>query len=1263
MSGLRTLLQPICAAVFLIVILLHSWAVSAHAETTDPGQINFRQDIKDTQDEFIDPYTGVLRLKYIDYSLPGNSGLDLNIYRVYSSEYATDISEWPGSQHKGDWSRRWQQSPLGFGWAIHFGRMSPNGRVITVELQDGTKSRLIRQPDGVTWISAEFWKLTFVMSQGKAYYTLYLPDGRQIEFGKFDDDNLDLLHYRYATKISYNGSNDTYITINYEENSRRISSVVDSLGRVIYFNYSEFTNGLSRLTSLGFQHPNNHIVKYFYEGTAVAEINSTVTRVETGIGDPDSEQWTYEYKKYHDPEAYTVEKVHTPMGGSIQYIFDNYNKLCYGTGSTTQFSVKRKILYGNGFVSNAIWNYNYTVDVLGDTVNRYVNYSTVTDPDQRTTYYYFTDYQSELEDCFKCGLLQKKFIMEPDVTPFDPTDNPISYAEINTWEKLDNSLSFDGFYADCQCDNSTWSVPVLKKQVILHGQDVLEYVPHPGLIYHWTPKYDNASVFTTEYLQHDEYGNPTEIRETGSLYKNDSLQWSSSRYTTNSYWIEDNGPYYIVKNKPDIVAIQGESLDQQTSFGGSFTIDYDYGHNINDRGKVSRIDQYGIVAEYGYHSNGNLHYILDGDSNELNKYTYYSWDNGSVSKIETPEYEISRVINPDGTVHSETNGRGFTTSYSYYQSRRVKQISPPKGNPTTFTYFDADGFLAEKNESRGGFVFTTKYNGLGKEIETTDSMGITTNTSYYASGLLSSVSSNTGDTVYYDYFGRMSGRKHLGDTAVSVHYDYLNDAELLITDEEGFITTHLFKYFGDPSENYLTEVIREVTLEENELASNDDILYQYNVLGNLTHAYRGDSYTNDFHEQGSYTYYPTNTLQQQYHSETGATSYTRWNNGEVKTITDSLGRTRTHNYDRNNRLDEVLYNNVVVKDFKYDGEELWKAASSDADIIYGYDESSRLTSIDTCINFHPGGPTCKASSFAYDNNDNLRFLTYPSGMVVEYKYNALNQVTDVILHGKTGGLKEIRYFTTGSSIGLLKNYKRHNGKMVSFTYDSRRRQDKMNYPGLTLDYDFNVRNNLFRYTRTPWSQPSTFTATYTYDSLNRIRHYNGPWGSGEYIYYPFTDNRKSRSMGNGFQAASYTYSGNTLSQYKTYLNGAWHQKAIDFDSSGDMTVYGDLTFDYDPFHMATEVKKNSATIAEYGYDANDQRVFKKAGGFLDSNVLYYHDGKGRILSEFDDLDRLIYDYVYLGDTLVAKVGYGSGWHTPPNMVLPPIIFLLTNDEE
>lgn len=68
--------------VVLIALLLSSHAVFTHADDSevDPGQITFRTPISDTGFEQIDPYTGALTLLYKDVELPGNGGLDLEIF-------------------------------------------------------------------------------------------------------------------------------------------------------------------------------------------------------------------------------------------------------------------------------------------------------------------------------------------------------------------------------------------------------------------------------------------------------------------------------------------------------------------------------------------------------------------------------------------------------------------------------------------------------------------------------------------------------------------------------------------------------------------------------------------------------------------------------------------------------------------------------------------------------------------------------------------------------------------------------------------------------------------------------------------------------------------------------------------------------------------------------------------------------------------------------------------------------------------------------
>jgi len=89
---------------FLLFLAFPSLMVAD--EATDPGQITFRTSISNFDFEKIDPYTGHLTLTNKDVSLPGNGGLDLNIYRVYKYSRATT-----------------GYTPFGYHWELHFGRL------------------------------------------------------------------------------------------------------------------------------------------------------------------------------------------------------------------------------------------------------------------------------------------------------------------------------------------------------------------------------------------------------------------------------------------------------------------------------------------------------------------------------------------------------------------------------------------------------------------------------------------------------------------------------------------------------------------------------------------------------------------------------------------------------------------------------------------------------------------------------------------------------------------------------------------------------------------------------------------------------------------------------------------------------------------------------------------------------------------------------------------------------------------------------------
>lgn len=136
----------------IVGLIMASLTVTTYAAIPDyyqePGVNNQRDYSEGAQGtEYIDPFTGMLRLTYKDMVIPGNGGLDITINRIYqlSPQKSGVVGFTP--YHDG-------RTTTGMGWDMHFGRIHysgslfPNGCATTdfytdanpvLELPDGTQ--------------------------------------------------------------------------------------------------------------------------------------------------------------------------------------------------------------------------------------------------------------------------------------------------------------------------------------------------------------------------------------------------------------------------------------------------------------------------------------------------------------------------------------------------------------------------------------------------------------------------------------------------------------------------------------------------------------------------------------------------------------------------------------------------------------------------------------------------------------------------------------------------------------------------------------------------------------------------------------------------------------------------------------------------------------------------------------------------------------------------------------------------------------------
>jgi hypothetical protein len=148
----------------------------------EPGLYPGRDYVNQHFAEYIDPFTGGLKLSYVDLFIPGNGGLDIRIQRSYTVPQGKPPALRP--------------NPYGLGWSMHFGRVlkSANANFCidtnaqstldnpVLELADGTRKLFMNAAGyfgsgAVNWITQDYWlgrcdsggNLTVFSPQGEAY--------------------------------------------------------------------------------------------------------------------------------------------------------------------------------------------------------------------------------------------------------------------------------------------------------------------------------------------------------------------------------------------------------------------------------------------------------------------------------------------------------------------------------------------------------------------------------------------------------------------------------------------------------------------------------------------------------------------------------------------------------------------------------------------------------------------------------------------------------------------------------------------------------------------------------------------------------------------------------------------------------------------------------------------------------------------------------------------------------------------------------------
>lgn len=365
------------------------------------------------------------------------------------------------------------------------------------------------------------------------------------------------------------------------------------------------------------------------------------------------------------------------------------------------------------------------------------------------------------------------------------------------------------------------------------------------------------------------------------------------------------------------------------------------------------------------------------------------------------------------------------------------------------------------------------------------------------------------------------------------------------------------------------------------------------------------------------------------------TRYTYDNNGNVKTITDSVGRITTLTYDALGRVKESKNHLNGLTKIEYDaGDQVTKVTDPRTKVTtYAFDGFGQLQS--------QTSPDTGITSFAYETTGLLKSLTRADGDVISYGYDGLGRLTsetagtlthtyayDTCTNGKgllcsatsdTGNTSFT--YTPQGQVALQREVIGGYTHDQTFTYDGMGRLAGTAHTGgisvgygyiagrpttMTVNINGTVSNLVTGAKYQPFGPTAEFTygngllRDYNYDLDGRVTGISTKNGATvlQSLTYAFNPDNTIDKVTNGINAAAtqeFTY--DALARLDTFTIGTSYNWDLIFDANGNRTAA-----------VLTGVSSRTDT---YSVSTTNNRLLGISGG---RSVIYGYDGNGNITS-------------------------------------------------
>jgi len=1131
---------------------------------------------RQTAHETINTFNGKLNYRFVDLHIPGNGGMDLLVQRSYNSidDPLATPALWMQHEH----------SPVGLGWTLHMGRVIRGaGKGIcsaswafasanpVLELPDGSRHILYEQSGqpSLTWMSKDFWR---AQCHG-GYLHVQSPDGTT---------------YEMTTPGHLFGEPGS------KQKAWYAGRITDRNGNWFKLSYQFLSNGILALG--GITTSDGRAVGFSYNGSTLASITDTQTgrvwqyTLGSGPGGhvylnkvqrPDGLAWQYTYHQ-QTPGAGSLHSVQYPEGGSIAYTYSHVNFKAGTPRSAQSTVVASKTASTNtadGQTGTWSWAYAPATQALPHTQedNGGVTYHYNVPPPvlSQVNVTTATDPLGQVTQHFHLGLRS---------VPQAPQYVGAYIGSSSDAEHV--ALGYRRFILSTQQD------------VVAHWFTAGYYYPQ-ALVQAYQRHSRAGEIFETTQSGFDNWGNPSTIVETGGNGNQTHTRTRSLGWSVNtSKWL-------LRQVSSETVTVGSQTHATTRQFDGN--------------GNVLSQTSAGVPQTFTWHGSGDLR----TRSNALGQSTTYTQYHRGIAQNEMQPggVKITRSVDHVGNVTKQTNGNGNNTQYTYDSLGRVTSITRPAGNPISVTWT-----ANARSVQRGAMTDATTFDGLGRPlrrvISAAGEVPIALDFQHDMLGrrvFQSWPNSSKGTGFRYDALGRVVQTLH-GNTPGSDSADLLESTDhyslqILRQDSTGRASMAFFRAFGNPDERH---VLRTVAgeLDGGSIYVEYDAHMARDLLGQLTSVTLGG-------KTRSYGYDSRYFLTSRTDPETGTTLFGRDAIGNMLSQSTNGQSATTYGYDSRNRLASVTYplsedGNVPKAEdvqYSYDHNDLLTSiVKGSVQRHFAYDAGDKLVQEQWKI-----GNATYSASYGFSANEALASITYPSGHQVQYNPDALGRaraalphVTQVTYH-PNGMPGEIRYANGAITTMQLNERQWPSGLKTARSGNS----------FINSEYAYDPVGNLVEIYD---SADMQYSRLYAYDTVNRLRVEGSTQGWRDF-FYDGTGNLTHIHHPYGWQVHSYGPGSGLLAAVSSAAIG----KTYTYDSAGNVTGDGTLTFGYDRANTMRCMQCGTPAPVWHTYDGNNMRVQTLENG---STTQYLHGHQGLLLQTLTPGAQRK-EHIYLGRRQIA----------------------------